>query len=91
MTSAACISDYLCDVSGSRLKCFAVSGLFHLSCRGRCVFQVREITFSNAEELTEERLPFLILFHSPDDAETPRRYSKFVEENLRSERGTVMG
>jgi len=30
----------------------------------------REITFENAEELTEEGLPFLILFHSPDDTDS---------------------
>ena len=33
----------------------------------KCVPLVREITFENAEELTEEGLPFLILFHHPDD------------------------
>jgi hypothetical protein len=30
----------------------------------------REITFENAEELTEEGLPFLILFHNPDDTDS---------------------
>ena len=35
----------------------------------KCVPLVREITFENAEELTEEGLPFLILFHHPDDKE----------------------
>merc|ERR1719318_497583 len=33
----------------------------------KCNPLVREITFENAEELTEEGLPFLILFHHPDD------------------------
>lgn len=33
----------------------------------KCIPLVREITFENAEELTEEGLPFLILFHHPDD------------------------
>ena len=31
----------------------------------KCTPLVREITFENAEELTEEGLPFLILFHNP--------------------------
>ncbi|XP_043200257.1 endoplasmic reticulum resident protein 44-like isoform X2 [Amphibalanus amphitrite] len=51
-----------------------------------CVPLVREITFSNAEELTEERLPFMILFHKPDDTETPQRYAKVVEQQLFSEK-----
>ena len=55
------------------------------------LFQVREITFSNAEELTEERLPFMILFHKPDDAETPQRYAKVVEQQLFSEKGAPGG
>ena len=32
--------------------------------------QVREITFHNAEELTEEGLPFLLLFHNREDTES---------------------
>jgi endoplasmic reticulum resident protein 44 len=30
---------------------------------------VREITFENGEELTEEGLPFLILFYDPNNLE----------------------
>ena len=42
----------------------------------KCVPLVREITFENAEELTEEGLPFLILFHHPDDKDVSvRRFS----------------
>ncbi|CAD6197862.1 unnamed protein product [Caenorhabditis auriculariae] len=37
-----------------------------------CVPLVREITFNNAEELTEEGLPFLILFKHPDDTATEK-------------------
>lgn len=40
----------------------------------KCVPLVREITFENAEELTEEGLPFLILFHKPGDDETVKRF-----------------
>lgn len=40
----------------------------------KCVPLVREITFENAEELTEEGLPFLILFHKPSDVDTVKRY-----------------
>lgn len=37
--------------------------LFHAWTQDKCVPLVREITFSNGEELTEEGLPFMILFH----------------------------
>jgi hypothetical protein len=34
-----------------------------------CSPMVREITFENGEELTEEGLPFLILFYDPNNLE----------------------
>ena len=46
----------------------------------RCSPLVREITFENAEELTEEGLPFLILFHSPDDTSSIKEYSELVSK-----------
>lgn len=46
----------------------------------------REITFENAEELTEEGLPFLILFHAPDDTESIKNYKAIVESQLLSEK-----
>jgi len=54
--------------------------------RRGCVPLVREITFTNAEELTEEGLPFLILFHLPEDKETPKKYANLVEEELYDEK-----
>lgn len=54
--------------------------------RRTCVPLVREITFENAEELTEEGLPFLILFHLPDDTETPKRFLRMAEAELYSEK-----
>jgi len=44
----------------------------------KCVPLVREITFQNGEELTEEGLPFLILFHSKEDTESLEAYTKEV-------------
>ncbi|ESO06710.1 hypothetical protein HELRODRAFT_106306 [Helobdella robusta] len=52
----------------------------------KCVPLVREITFENAEELTEEGLPFMILFHHPDDIDTPQRFRKHVASELLPER-----
>lgn len=55
----------------------------------KCVPIVREITFENAEELTEEGLPFVILFYHPDDKETPEIFSKTVAHSLLTEKTSV--
>jgi len=55
----------------------------------KCNPLVREITFENAEELTEEGIPFLILFHSPDDTESIKEYNDLVKRELLGERGQV--
>lgn len=52
----------------------------------KCVPLVREITFENAEELTEEGLPFLILFHAPDDIESVKKYKDVVSKTLLDEK-----
>ncbi|OQR75043.1 endoplasmic reticulum resident protein 44-like [Tropilaelaps mercedesae] len=55
----------------------------------KCVPLVREITFENAEELTEEGLPFLILFHHPDDKASVAEFSQLVKNELLSERTSI--
>ncbi|KAK9504393.1 hypothetical protein O3M35_010733 [Rhynocoris fuscipes] len=56
----------------------------------RCVPLVREITFENAEELTEEGLPFLILFHRPGiDDDTVKRFKDIVANDLISEKQNI--
>lgn len=55
----------------------------------KCNPLVREITFENAEELTEEGLPFLILFHSPDDTDSIKEFNELVKRELLSERQQV--
>jgi endoplasmic reticulum resident protein 44 len=53
----------------------------------KCVPFVREITFENAEELTEEGLPFLILFYNPSDGdEIKKRFKDACTRELQSER-----
>lgn len=52
----------------------------------KCVPLVREITFENAEELTEEGLPFLILFHKPEDNESVKKFNDIVMNELLSEK-----
>ncbi|KAL5276432.1 ERP44 family protein [Megaselia abdita] len=55
----------------------------------KCVPLVREITFENAEELTEEGLPFLILFHKPDDTDSIKDYKAIIDNDLISEKQNV--
>ncbi|XP_071569862.1 endoplasmic reticulum resident protein 44 isoform X2 [Temnothorax nylanderi] len=55
----------------------------------KCVPFVREITFENAEELTEEGLPFLILFHAPDDLQSVKQYKYIVTKSLISEKQNI--
>lgn len=55
----------------------------------RCVPLVREITFANGEELTEEGLPLLLLFYNPDDPSIKETFRKRVEAELGQHRGTV--
>ncbi|KAJ7340086.1 Endoplasmic reticulum resident protein 44 [Desmophyllum pertusum] len=53
----------------------------------KCIPLVREITFENAEELTEEGIPFLLLFHHPDDAASVEVFKTEVAKQLIQEKG----
>lgn len=55
----------------------------------KCIPLVREITFENAEELTEEGLPFLILFHAPEDRQSVDLYTNIVHRELYSESSNI--
>lgn len=55
----------------------------------KCTPVVREITFENAEELTEEGLPFLILFHKPDDQLSVKVFETEVVRQLVHEKSTI--
>ncbi|XP_035437059.1 endoplasmic reticulum resident protein 44 [Spodoptera frugiperda] len=55
----------------------------------KCIPLVREITFENAEELTEEGLPFLILFHHPNDNESVKKYKEVIQNELEGEKQNV--
>ncbi|GFR86694.1 endoplasmic reticulum resident protein 44-like [Elysia marginata] len=55
----------------------------------KCTPLVREITFENAEELTEEGLPFVILFHHPDDSTTPTDFRNRVQQEAAHEKASV--
>ncbi|KAI9565825.1 hypothetical protein GHT06_009620 [Daphnia sinensis] len=55
----------------------------------KCVPLVREITFENAEELTEEGLPFLILFYNPDDNQSIKKYNEIINRELLDEKQNI--
>lgn len=44
----------------------------------KCIPLVREVTFENVEELTEEGLPFLIFFRDPNDKESEKMFTEMV-------------
>lgn len=46
----------------------------------------REITFENAEELTEEGMPFMILFYHPNNTTPIKDYKAKVEAELIKEK-----
>ena len=52
----------------------------------KCSSSVRELTFANAEELTAEGLPFLLLFHRKDDRQSLQRFTERVERELLHQR-----
>ncbi|CAH0748091.1 unnamed protein product [Diatraea saccharalis] len=55
----------------------------------KCIPLVREITFENAEELTEEGLPFLILFHHPSDTDSVKKYKEIISRELEGEKQNI--
>jgi endoplasmic reticulum resident protein 44 len=60
---------------------------FYIWSNDKCIPLVKEITFENAEELTDEGLPFLILFHHIDDHQSISLFEKEVAKQLMHERG----
>lgn len=52
-----------------------------------CIPLVREITFQNGEEMTEEGLPLLILFYHPEDKGIIDVFKRTVDTELKEHRG----
>lgn len=50
---------------------------------------LREITFDNAEELTEEGLPLMVLFYHPNNTLPIKQYKEKVETELISEKRKI--
>ena len=53
----------------------------------KCIPLIREITFENAEELTEEGVPFLILFKHPDDKSSEKVFTEAVLRDIPDKKG----
>ncbi|CAF3354346.1 unnamed protein product [Rotaria socialis] len=62
---------------------------FYVWSNEKCVPLVREITFENAEELTDEGLPFLILFHHADDHQSVSLFEREVAKQLIHETSNI--
>jgi len=57
--------------------------------REHCNPIVREITFENGEELTEEGLPFLIMFFDPAERQHVTEFTRVIKERFGHERGVI--
>lgn len=55
----------------------------------KCIPLVREISFENGEQLTEEGLPFLLLFYKTDDVESIKKYKHIVNSELIGEKERI--
>uniref|UniRef100_A0A915BF27 Thioredoxin domain-containing protein n=2 Tax=Parascaris univalens TaxID=6257 RepID=A0A915BF27_PARUN len=55
----------------------------------KCIPLVREVTFENVEELTEEGLPFLLFFRDPADKQSDKRFTELVIRELFDQKGAV--
>lgn len=55
----------------------------------KCIPLVREVTFENVEELTEEGLPFLILFRDTNDKATDKKFIETVARELYDQKTAV--
>lgn len=57
--------------------------------KDQCIPLIREITFDNAEEMTEDGLPFVILFYDPNDKSWIEVYKRIVQAELTDEANRV--
>lgn len=55
----------------------------------KCIPLVREVTFENVEELTEEGMPFLIYFRDPDNKTTDKVFGEAVARELYDQRSAI--
>ena len=57
----------------------------------KCSPTVRKLSFDNAEELTDEGLPFLLLFHRSTDHQSLKTFTERVNRDLLHQRSETKG
>ncbi|EYB86442.1 hypothetical protein Y032_0279g1210 [Ancylostoma ceylanicum] len=55
----------------------------------KCIPLVREVTFENVEELTEEGLPFLLFFRDPKQKDQDKMFTEQVIRELPDQRASI--
>lgn len=55
--------------------------------RKQCTPLVRQLNYKNVNEITDEGLPFFLLFHADSDEESVQKFTKVVQKDLSSETG----
>lgn len=50
---------------------------------------MRQIDFNNAEEITEEGLPLMILFHKQEDTKATETFTQAAQRWLFSQKGKI--
>uniref|UniRef100_A0AC35TYM1 Thioredoxin domain-containing protein n=1 Tax=Rhabditophanes sp. KR3021 TaxID=114890 RepID=A0AC35TYM1_9BILA len=55
----------------------------------KCIPLVREVTFENVEQLTEEGNPFLLYFRDPKEKDGDKMFAELVQRELPDERANV--
>ena len=68
---------------------FELESAFRTWLKQKCIPLVREITFQNGEELTEEGLPFVLLFYDPDIPGPIKVFKDVVEQELVDQKENV--
>ncbi|KAI6650899.1 Endoplasmic reticulum resident protein [Oopsacas minuta] len=68
---------------------FELESAFRTWVKQKCIPLVREVTFHNGEEMTEEGLPFVLLFYDPDNLEPIKTFKQVVEQELVDQKENV--
>ncbi|CAH8623822.1 unnamed protein product [Schistosoma margrebowiei] len=82
------------DTIASKIKSLTILknadlNAIHNWVKNQCNSLVREITFSNAEEITETRIPLMLLFYNPDNKTIVNRFIEFVISHLSHHQSTI--
>ena len=68
---------------------YELESAFRTWVKQKCIPLVREITFQNGEEMTEEGIPFVLLFYDPEDTTPIQAFKDVVERELLEHKDSV--